>query len=89
MNRPLELLRDAAHDEWSDPVETAKRAAQGLLQLVDGSWHTTGLEAARMLRRTVDALRRQLGPEHPVVVHYAAILAALDDATAAPPRRSP
>lgn len=50
MNRPLELLRDAVHDEWSDPVDTTKRAAEGLLELVDQDWLGTGLEAARMLR---------------------------------------
>ncbi len=51
MNRPLELLRDAAHDEWSDPVETAKRAAAGLLQLAETRWQTTGIEAAQTLRQ--------------------------------------
>lgn len=50
MNGPLELLRDAAHDEWSDPVETTLRAAEGLLELVERDWIETGLEAARMLR---------------------------------------
>jgi hypothetical protein len=33
MNGPLELVRDAAHDEWSDPVDTTLRAAEGLLEL--------------------------------------------------------
>ena len=50
MTKPLELLRDAAHDEWSDPVETTRRAAEGLLELLDQDWAGTGLEAARMLR---------------------------------------
>ena len=50
MRHPLELLRDAAHDEWSDPVDMTRRAAEGLLKLVDQDWMDTGLEAARMLR---------------------------------------
>lgn len=50
MSHPLELLRDAAHDEWSDPVDMTRRAAEGLLKLVDQDWMGTGLEAARMLR---------------------------------------
>lgn len=50
MSHPLELLRDAAHDEWSDPVDMTRRAAEGLLKLVDQDWMDTGLEAARMLR---------------------------------------
>ena len=50
MNGPLELLRDAAQDEWSDPVDTTLRAAEGLLELVEKDWMETGLEAARMLR---------------------------------------
>jgi len=50
MSGPLELVRDAAHDEWSDPVDTTRRAAEGLLELVDEDWLGTGLEAARMLR---------------------------------------
>ena len=50
MSRPLELLREAAHDDWSDPVETARRATEGLLQLVDQDWEGTGLHAARTLR---------------------------------------
>ena len=50
MSRPLELLREAAHDDWSDPVETTRRATEGLLQLVDQDWERTGLTAARTLR---------------------------------------
>ncbi|MDF1596138.1 MAG: hypothetical protein P1T08_08580 [Acidimicrobiia bacterium] len=50
MSRPFELLRDAAQDEWADPVDTSLRAAEGLLELVDQDWAGAGLEAARMLR---------------------------------------
>lgn len=89
MNRPLELLRDAAHDEWSDPVETARRVAEGLLQLVDGSWHTTGLDAARMLRRRrpdhallLAVTERALDPNPRIVRNgLEAAIAELDDET--------
>lgn len=60
MSRPLELVRDAAHDEWSDPVETTRRAAEGLLALIDHDWEGTGLPAAQMLRE-----RR---PDQPLVL---------------------
>lgn len=47
MAHPLELVRDAAADEWSDPVLTGRQAAEGLLAL-DAQQRT---QAARMLRR--------------------------------------
>jgi hypothetical protein len=50
MSTPMEMLREAARDEWSDPVETAARAVGGLLTLCEADWPETGLPAVRMLR---------------------------------------
>ncbi len=47
MAHPLELVQDAAADDWSDPVLTARQATEGLLAL--GSQQRA--QAARMLRR--------------------------------------
>lgn len=89
MSRPLELLRDAAHDEWADPIETARRATQGLLELVDQDWEQTGIEAAQMLRdRRRDhplilaITERALHPDSIKVKRgLAAAMAQLDDET--------
>lgn len=51
MPEALELLRDAARDEWSDPVFTAQLAVDGLMELSAGDWDGQGRPAARMLRR--------------------------------------
>ncbi|MGH8937498.1 MAG: hypothetical protein ACRDXD_14750 [Acidimicrobiia bacterium] len=51
MPHPLEALRDAARDEWSDPVTTARLATEGLVALTEDDWDRHGLGAAQMLRR--------------------------------------
>lgn len=50
MTSPSELIRDAAHDEWADPVAMARKALTALLELANSNWETEGLTAARMLR---------------------------------------
>ena len=47
---PLEELADAAHDEWSDPVVTARKAVDALLALAESDWDPGGLAAVQLLR---------------------------------------
>lgn len=50
MTSPAELIRDAAHDEWADPIAMARKAVAALLELTDLAWDRDGLAAVRMLR---------------------------------------
>ncbi len=47
---PLDELADAARDEWTDPVITARRAVEALLAMTESDWDPGGLEAVQMLR---------------------------------------
>ncbi|MDP8958933.1 MAG: hypothetical protein M3N51_06985 [Actinomycetota bacterium] len=78
MGHPLELLRDVARDEWSDPVETARSAAQGLLALAHQAheeWGRQGLRAAYMLR--------EARPDSPLLLAVTQSALASDPAPAA------
>ncbi len=50
MSRPIELVQDASRDEWSDPVEVARKAADGLLAMTAGDWIGQGIAAVTMLK---------------------------------------
>ncbi|MDH3306673.1 MAG: hypothetical protein OEO77_04035 [Acidimicrobiia bacterium] len=50
MTSPADLIRDAAHDEWADPIATTRKAVAALLEMTDGEWETEGLAAVQMLR---------------------------------------
>jgi len=48
---PVEILNDVARDEWADPVATAIKAANALLELTETSWTEVGVAAAQALRK--------------------------------------
>ena len=66
---PLERLTDAAQDVWADPVAAAHSAAQAILELFEGDWSGSEMEAISELRR-----RRADSPYFLVVTQAASAL---------------
>jgi hypothetical protein len=48
---PLERLQEATRDVWADPVVAAHRAAESIIELLEGDWNDAGVEAISELRR--------------------------------------